>query len=63
MAERNRVFRAGPVSKTSPFSGLLSSSMVVSIRDLLGMDGFGGVRLQGDFSFFLVISYFLPLPW
>lgn len=45
----------------SLFSGLLSSGMVVSIRDLLGMDGFGS--LWGDFSFFLVISYFLLLPW
>lgn len=47
----------------SLFSGLLSSGMVVSIRDLLGMDGFGSACLWGDFSFFLVISYFLLLPW
>lgn len=52
MAGRSRVFWAGPVSKTSSFSGLLSSSMVVSIRDLLGRDGFGGACLHRDFSFF-----------
>lgn len=52
MAERNRVFRAGPVSKTSPFSGLLSSSMVVSIRDLLGIGWLWRSALAGRLLFF-----------
>lgn len=51
------------VAAVCPFPGLSSSSMALSIRDLPGMDSFGGVCLQGDFSFSFLILYFLPLPW
>lgn len=44
------------VTAVSLFSRLCSSNVPLSIRDLQGMDSFGGECLQGDFflSFFIL---------
>lgn len=50
------------VTAASPFFGLSSSSVALSIRALLGTDSFGGECLQGDFSFFLFNFIFSSSP-